>query len=197
MEQEIEPTALEGTHVRLEPLAEQHAESLYHAGKDPKIWVWMTRSEFESVDDTKMWIQYANHMAMLGEDLPFAIIDKKSGMAVGSTRLLNIDINNRTAEVGWNWLTPRHWRTATHSECQLLLLGHAFDALQLYRIQMCVDTRNIQAINSFKKIGATQEGILRSIHINYDGHRCDYSISSILDFEWPKVKATLEKRLSS
>ncbi len=195
MTAEIEPIVLEGKHVRLEPLDEQHADSLYHAGKDPKIWVWMSRSAFEDIEDTKLWIQYANHMAMLGEDLVFAIIDKKSGLAVGSTRLMSIDLANKSAELGWNWLTPKHWRTAVNSECQLLLLGHAFDRLHLNRVQLCLDTRNIQAINSFKKIGAQQEGILRSIRINYDGHRCDYTVCSILDFEWPKVKTLLEKRL--
>lgn len=197
MEAYSQPLILQGSLVRLEPLKLDHAEALFHASKAPEVWQWLTRPAFTDIDEVKHWINHANYMQAIGEQLAFAIIDQSNGLAIGSTRYLNINEANKSLEIGWTWLTPKYWHTRVNSECKYLLLKHAFEDLNVFRVQLLTDNRNIRSKKAIKKLGATLEGVIRSERILYDGHRRDTALFSILNYDWPDIKNTLKTSLSA
>jgi RimJ/RimL family protein N-acetyltransferase len=186
------PVVLYGEHVRLEPLDHRHVDELLQQAQDDDIWRYMpvrrptTRAELEQLID-KAW-----KAASEGLEIPFAIIDDKSGQAVGSTRYLDIHRPDRILEIGWTWLGQSAQRTAINTESKLLLLKHAFDDQGALRVQLKTDGRNLRSQRAIERLGAVKEGVLRRNRLMWDGVRRDTVYYSILDDEWPAVKARLE-----
>jgi|SRR5579872_607000 len=187
---------LEGARARLEPLAFAHAPDLLEAGREPEIWLYMPIPPFQSLDDAKSFVEKAQVNARSGNEIPFAIVDRASGRAVGSTRYLDIRRADRGLEIGWTWLGASARRTAVNTECKYLLLRHAFEALGAVRVQLKTDARNVRSQNAIERIGAKREGVLRKHMIRaHDGFIRDSAMFSIVDDEWPAVKARLEDML--
>jgi RimJ/RimL family protein N-acetyltransferase len=116
---------------------------------------------------------------------------------VGSTRYLDIRRENRGLEIGWTWLAAAVQRTAVNTECKYLLLRHAFETLGAIRVQLRTDLRNLRSQRAIERIGATREGVFRQERIMWDGYLRDSVFYSVIDCEWPAVKARLEARLGS
>lgn len=190
---DLRPVTLEGAHVRLEPLAEHHAAGLFAVGRQADDWAYMPRSCFASEVDCRGWVREA--LAM-DDQLAFAIVDSISGRPVGSSRYLNIRPQHRGLEIGWTWLGREWQRTPVNTEAKLLLLGHAFEALGAIRVEFKTDERNARSQAALERIGAIREGVLRQHMIVQDGFRRNSVYFSILDSEWPAVKARLEARLA-
>ncbi len=129
------PVTLEGSHVRLEPLARRHAEDLFEVGQDETIWPYMSRPPLKSVEDARAWIDQALEVTATDTQIPFAIIERASGKAIGSTRYMDIRRNDRGLEIGWTWIGTAFQRTAMNTECKYLLLRHAFEDLGAVRVQ--------------------------------------------------------------
>jgi RimJ/RimL family protein N-acetyltransferase len=123
--------------------------------------------------------------------LPFAIIEKKSGTVVGSTRFANIDHANRRAEIGWTWIARPWQRSAINTEAKLLLLTHAFERMECIRVEFKTDSINEQSRNALLRIGAREEGILRNHMITPTGRVRHSVYYSIVADEWPAVKQKL------
>ena len=189
------PVTLEGVHVRLEPLARRHAGDLFEVGTDESIWAYMPRPVLKSVQDTQTMIGQALEVAAGGTQIPFAIIDRRSGRAVGSTRYLDIRRPDRGIEIGWTWLGAAFQRTALNTEGKLLLLTHAFEDQGAVRVQLKTDLRNERSQRAIERLGAVREGVLRKHIILWDGFIRDTVYYSILDSEWPEVKRRLEHLL--
>ena len=187
---------LEGDAVRIEPLQRRHANDLLAAAADPAIWRYLPAPQPRSVEQVVAWIDEARELASTGDQLPFAIVDAPAGRAVGSTRYLEIHPAWRTLEIGWTWLAASAQRTRVNTECKYLLLRHAFEKLGALRVQFKTDSRNLQSQRALERLGAVREGVLRKQRINYDGYVRDSVYYSILDEEWPAVKARLEERLA-
>ena len=190
------PVVLYGDTVRLEPLASGHADELLDAGADPEIWRYMPIRQPQTVDEVRAWIDEAWQQASTGDQLPFAILDAESDRVLGSTRYLEIRRAWRTLEIGWTWLAAKAQRTAANTECKLLLLKHAFDDLGALRVQFKTDGRNLRSEEAVERIGAVKEGVLRKQRINHDGFVRDAVYYSILDDEWPAVRARLQEKLN-
>ncbi len=193
----VTPTTLEGHWVRLEPLSEHHADDLFEAGSTPEVWAYLWREAFVSVEDAQGWIIESLRAAQDGSCSPFAIINKASGRAVGSTRYMDIVAVDRRLEIGWTWLGRDQWRTPVNTECKYLLLRHAFEKLGCLRVQLKTDLRNERSQRAIERLGAVREGVLRNHMIlalkgNYRRSTVMYSIT---DDEWPAVKAGLESKL--
>ncbi len=186
------PISLAGRHVRLEPLAPRHAEDLYAAGREPRVWPYMARGEFTSLQDVREWIGQALALQETGTQIPFAIVLRKSGTAVGSTRYLDIRRADRGLEIGWTWIAPEQQRSAVNTECKYLLLRHAFEDLGAVRVQLKTDLRNERSQRAIERLGALREGVLRKHMTVRDGFIRDTIYYSILDTEWPEVKTRLE-----
>ncbi len=189
------PVVLYGDAVKLEPLDPSHADDLLAAGADPEIWRYMPIPQPDTVAEVRQWIDEAWKLAAAGEQLPFAIIDPETGRAVGSTRYLEIHRNWRSLEIGWTWLAASVQRSAVNTETKLLLLKHAFEDQGAIRVQFKTDGRNLRSQQALERLGAVKEGVLRKQRINHDGYVRDAVYYSILDDEWPAVKARLTARL--
>ena len=192
-----QPVRLEGSHVRLEPLAVEHAEALYDAGRDDETWSYMPRPALDSPQEARRFVESALREAVGGRQVPFAIVSVAEGVAVGSTRYLDIQLDNRALEIGWTWLAPRVRRTGINTECKLLLLEHAFETHGAIRVQLKTDGRNLRSQRSIERIGAHREGTLRRSRICWDGFVRDTVYFSILDDEWPRVRDGLRARLAA
>jgi Acetyltransferases, including N-acetylases of ribosomal proteins len=191
----IRPITLNGTLVRLEPLSQAHHAQLCEVGLEEKLWK-VTMTIIRTPEEMKKYIDAALKEYAEGKALPFAIVDKTTGMAVGSTRYGNINIDHRRVEIGWTWVA-RHWqRTAINTEAKYLLLTHAFDSLGCIRVEFKTDSTNKQSRNALLRIGAKEEGTLRN-HMIAHGGRIRHSVYySIIDSEWKGVKKELEKKLA-
>ena len=190
----LEPVTLEGKHVRLEPLSEAHLDDLSSVALDPEIWRWTTNS-VSSRDELRDYIQLALRDARAGSALPFATIDRASGRAVGSTRFGCIALEHRRLEIGWTWLGRDYQRTAINTEAKYLMLRHAFEVLGMNRVELKTDVLNDRSRAAILRLGAKVEGILRKHIITDSGRVRDSIIHSIVDDEWPDVRARLEARM--
>jgi len=196
MSMQVRPVILEGQRVRLEPLQLSHAAALYSVCQDPEIWRYMSYKQPTSLSEMEAWIALALDAQERGTDVPFAIIDRNAGHALGSTRYLNIMSKDRGLEIGWTWLTGTARRTYVNTECKYLLLRHAFETLGAIRVQLKTDSRNVTSQRAIERIGAVKEGVLRNHVIMPDGYYRHSVYYSIVESEWPTVKAYLEGKLS-
>jgi N-acetyltransferase len=185
---EVKPVILVGSTVELVPMETGHVEGLYEAGNYPEIWE-VTQGRIASLEDAKAYIHKA-----LNQDgaVPFVIKDRAAGKLLGSTRFFDISAVNRNLEIGSTWLTPSVWRSAVNTECKYLLLQHCFETLDTIRVQLKTDSRNTRSQRAIERLGAVKEGVLRNHMILPDGYVRDSVYYSILDREWPTVKARLE-----
>ena len=186
------PVVLEGRYARLEPLDTRHAEDLFAVGQDEAIWRYLPRPRLTSAADARQMIEAAQALAATGTQLPFAIIGKAAGRAVGSTRFLDIRRQDRGIEIGWTWLGTAFQRTPINTECKYLLLRHAFDTLGAVRVQLKTDLRNERSQHAIERLGAVREGVLRRHMMLWDGFIRDTVYYSIVDAEWPAVRGRLE-----
>lgn len=190
----VEPVVLEGRHVRLEPLTQEHAPDLAAVSGDEDIWRYYAASLL-TLEDMRAWIDVALAQRAAGTSLPIAIVLKETGRAIGSTRYMNIVPQDRGLEIGSTWLGRAFWRTAVNSECKFLLLRHAFEVLGCIRVQIKTDRRNERSRRAIERLGAQFEGILRQHMIVRDGAYRDTAMYSIIDSEWPAVKQKLSADL--
>ena len=187
-------TRLEGSIVALEPLREEHAEGLWKAAQAPEIWEWLahlgsSRAYFDA------WLAASLEKARAGAEGPFAIRSLRDGELVGSTRYLNLRPVDRVVEIGWTWLNPSAWGSGANVESKLLLMSHAFEQLGCLRVELKTDARNRRSRAAIAAIPAQFEGILRKhMTVPEVGVR-DSAYFSVIDDEWPAVRANLEHRL--
>ncbi len=192
----VSPVMLEGVHVRLEPLAKAHLAGLAEVGLDQELWRWIpipvrTQEEMAAYIDTALKEQER------GTSLPFAIVEKATDRAIGSTRYGNIDRTHLRVEIGWTWVA-REWQgTAINTEAKYLLLRHAFESLGCMRVELKTDSLNERSRAAILRIGAREEGIFRSHMITASGRIRHTVYFSIIDSEWPAVKARLETKLNT
>ncbi len=192
---DIEPVILEGDHVRLVTLSMDHWGQLCEVGLDPELWKWTT-TQVQTPEDMRSYIETALKSQAEGTALPFAIVDKRLGRAIGSTRYGNIDRANRRVEIGWTWVAPAFQRTAVNTEAKYLLLKHAFEKLGCIRVEFKTDSLNEKSRRALARIGAKEEGMLRNHMITYSGRFRHSLYFSVIESEWPQVKAGLEEKLA-
>jgi RimJ/RimL family protein N-acetyltransferase len=192
---DIHPIALMGRVVRLEPLSEAHVPDLTIAGADESIWRYMVYGGVGGKAQMREWVREILSRQARGTDLPFAVIHLGSGRAIGSTRYLDIQPQHRGLEIGGTWYGVAYQRSAVNTECKYLLLRHAFEVLGCLRVQLKTDLRNERSQRAIERIGAVREGVLRNHMILPDGHVRSSVYYSLLNLEWPAVKATLEEKL--
>jgi RimJ/RimL family protein N-acetyltransferase len=168
---------------------------LLTAAQAPEIWTWMSALPVtpESMD---AWIREALAAQERGLEYPFVVVQLAGGRVVGSTRYMDVQAASKGAEIGWTWYAPDTWGTVVNPEAKYLLLRHAFEEWGAIRVQLKTDLQNVRSQAAIKKLGAKQEGILRSHRLRRDGTIRDSVIFSIIAAEWPEVKATLEHRIT-
>ncbi len=192
----VAPVTLEGTHVRLEPLAKAHLAWLTAVGLDEELWRWIP-TQARTAEEMAAYIETALNEQERGTSLPFAIVEKATGRAIGSTRYGNIDRTHHRVEIGWTWVA-REWQcTAMNTEAKYLLLRHAFETLGCLRVELKTDSLNERSRAAILRMGAREEGIFRNHMITASGRIRHTVYFSIIDSEWLAVKARLETKLGS
>lgn len=192
---EIKPLSLEGKQALLAPMTREHIPVLHAAAQHPEIWSYMTYCFVPDLPAMEGIVDAALRGQALGQQLPFVIINKENELVVGSTRLLDINLAHRNVEIGWTWLTPGVWRSSINTECKYLLLGYCFETLGMVRVLFKTDSRNLRSQAAIERLGGVKEGVLRKHMIQANGYIRDSVMYSILDTEWPAVKARLEEWL--
>ncbi len=191
----IQPLILTGQTIRLEPLALEHVPALAVAGRDESLWRFMPYAHMDGADFMRAWVNQLLELQTRGADLPFAVVHLASGQAIGATRYMDIRPTDRGLEIGGTWYAPAHQRTAANTEAKYLLLTHAFEGLGCLRVQFKTDLRNERSQRAIERLGAVREGLLRHNMLMPDGYRRSSVYYSILEEEWPGVKARLEEKL--
>lgn len=192
------PLTLEGSFVRLEPIRTDHASLFWEIAKNDldDIFRWIPYS-MKTPEDFQRLIGKGFDEQERGQSIVLATVERKSGRVIGSTRYMNIDRVNQRVEIGSTWIAPAWQRTAVNTEAKYLMLRHAFEVWNCIRVELKTDALNQKSRNAILRIGAKEEGTLRRHLITWTGRVRDTVYFSILDNEWPHVKAQLEARLTS
>jgi N-acetyltransferase len=196
VERWLTPT-LGGGIVRLEPLAWKHADDLWEASRDPRVWRWLPIVQPQTRNEWQGWVDDALGRVADGLDLAFATVLVATGEAVGSTRFLALRPEHRSLEIGWTWLAPAAWSTGANTEAKLLQLEHAFDVLGCRRVEFKTDALNERARPALAALPAVFEGIHRKHMLVRDGQNRDSAWYSVIDDEWPVVREALSERVAA
>jgi RimJ/RimL family protein N-acetyltransferase len=191
----VEPVILSGRKVRLEPLELSHVPRLAEVALDPDLWQWTLARPTDEAG-LRAWAESAIAGRDAGSEFAFVTLEGSSGRPIGSSRYLNIVLEHRRLEIGWTWVAKPWQRTGANREAKLLMLGHAFDTLGCRRVEFKTDSLNEPSRTALLGIGAQFEGIFRN-HMVMPGGRMRHSAYySVIDDEWPAVRAGLERSLT-
>ncbi len=188
-----EPVTLRGNHVTLAPLSQEYCSGLSEAVVEGELWkLWYTAipapDEMADEIDRRLRLQEANSM------IPFVVLDSNS-IPVGMTTYMHIDERYRRLEIGSTWYATRVQRSAVNTEAKSLLLQHAFESLGCIAVELRTSFFNQKSRRAIERIGAKQDGILRSHQLHADGTLRDTCVYSIIQSEWPTVKTHLQMLL--
>jgi RimJ/RimL family protein N-acetyltransferase len=167
-----------------------HVDDLTRVGLEPELWRWIPH-QVSTGDEMRAYVTTALEEFRKGTALPFVTIANGTDQVIGSTRYANIDLPNRRLEIGWTWITSAYQHTAANTEAKLLLLTHAFERLMLNRVELKTDALNHRSRTAILRLGAVEEGTLRKHVVTSSGRVRDTVYFSILDTEWPAIKARL------
>jgi len=192
----ISPFTLEGEHVRLEPLRAEHAPLLWEIAKNDlaNLFQWIPY-RLETFADFEQFNAQVLDEQRRGLAVPFATFGLDSDQIVGTTRYMNMDLLNRKVEIGSTWIGVPWQRTIINTEAKYLMLRHAFEAWGCVRVELKTDAMNQRSRTAILRLGAKEEGTLRKHMLTWNGRQRDSVYFSILDTEWPAVKAGLESKL--
>ena len=191
----ITPVALSGRHAALEPLSLTHLDALSEAVSDGELWkLWYTAIPAPE----KMLAEIERRLSLQskGSMLPFAVKSVAQNRIAGMTTYMNIDATQKRVEIGSTWYAKSAQRTMLNTECKLLLLSHAFEKLDCIAVEFRTSYFNYASRNAILRLGAKQDGILRSHQRHADGSLRDTCVYSIIATEWPGVKQHLTHQLA-
>lgn len=189
----LAPLTLAGRHATLVPLDPSHADALAAATRDGELWrLWYTFIP----PPERMAAEIERRLALQaqGAMLPFTVLDA-AGTPVGMTTFMNVDATHKRVEIGSTWYARQVQRSGLNTECKLMLLGHAFEALGCIAVEFRTHRFNQQSRRGIERLGAQLDGILRNHQRMPDGTLRDTCVYSITADEWPTVKTHLRWQL--
>jgi RimJ/RimL family protein N-acetyltransferase len=191
----VEQVTLTGNTVVLLPLQADQGAQLLQAAQDGELWN-MKVTVIPGPATVESYIATALAGREAGTVMPFAVVRRDTGQMVGSTRFWKIDRKHRKLEIGHTWLSQSVQRSGLNTEMKYLLLEYAFEVMQCVRVQFTTDELNEKSRAAILRIGAKQEGIVRHERIMPDGRKRNSVRFSIIDDEWPEVKALLQAKMA-
>jgi N-acetyltransferase len=186
---------LVGQIIRLEPMTTDHEDGLWEASRDPRTWQWLSVEQPQTRAELRAYVEAALANAADGSEMPLVTIRQADDRVLGSTRYLALRPEHRSIEIGWTWLTPEAWGTGVNVEAKLLMLEHAFETLGCLRVELKTDARNERSRGAMAALPAQFEGVHRKAMLVRSGQRRDSAWYSVIDDEWPDVRANLLRRL--
>ncbi len=185
------PTTLETELIKLQPMTMEHLDEFCQAGNFPEVWQHMPMNRCKDEATATDWLKDAVEDMAKGNQLAFVTIDKKTNKLIGSTRLFSLDKQHKKLELGYTFITPEFQRTYVNSHAKFLMLRYAFESLGIARVEICTHENNQKSRNAIARIGGHFEGILRKHRRAPNGDYRNTAMFSIIDDDWPKVKAQL------
>ena len=181
---------LENSRVRLRPLEAADFAALKDVAADPALWRYTTVAAHSTVE-LAGYLRHALRERELGRRYPFVIVDRETGQLAGSTSYYNVSPDEQRISIGYTWVGRTFQRTGLNRAAKHLLLCHAFGQLDCQRVELETDARNWQSRDAMRRMGATEEGILRSHRFTQGGLRRDTVIFSVLKPEWDQLRQTV------
>lgn len=192
----FEEVILEQSHVRLEPLSLKHRAGLCDAISDGELWnIFFTIVPHPK--DIDSFMENALNLYNAGDGITFAIIDKRTDKVAGSTRFMKANLLYKRVEIGFTFLGKSWQKTRINTEAKLLMLSYAFEVMKLNRVELITDYLNNTSRNAILRLGAKEEGILRSHMVMGNGRIRDSVLYSVVSHEWAGIKQNLEFKLSN
>lgn len=187
---------LENERVLIRPLEHTDFENLIHFSlNEPELWEYSLQKG-SGVEGLRTYIDTAVTNRKRENSYPFIVLDKKTKSFAGSTRFYDIQLPNKTLQLGFTWYGKDYQGTGLNKNCKYLLLEFAFEKMNIERVEFRADFENKKSIAAMKSIGCIEEGVLRKNFIKPNGERRDSIVLSILREEWLHgIKENLLKRL--
>lgn len=186
---------LRGSIVHLLPLTAEHHAGLWDAAQDTD-WTWMPLDAGASPEAFARWLARMHDGAAARELAPFTTVRAADGRIIGSTQIHDLRPEYRRFEIGGTWLARSAWRTGANIEAKLLQLEHAF-SLGYQRVEFKTHPDNARSRGALAALPAQFEGILRKHLVIRHAEPRDSAYYSVIDDEWPEVRANLERRLQA
>ena len=180
----------ETDRIFLRPIEAEDAEGFFDMTGDKALWIYFT-SDLSGRERLLQWVTAAIEDTRNEKRLALAIVNKADCRLMGSTSLGNFSARDKRVEIGWTWIGRGFQGTGINDEVKYLLLAYCFDELAFERVEFKTDVLNLPARNALRRIGATEEGILRSHTLMTHNRRRDTIYYSILRKEWERIKAEL------
>jgi len=184
------PITLENSRVRLRPLELTDFEALKAVAMDAELWQY-TLTRADDAVSLAAYIRQAVEAREQGLRYPFAIIDRETGELAGSTSYYNVAEADQRLSIGYTWVGTKFQRSGLNRACKHLLLSYAFDGLNYERVELETDARNHKSRTAMGRMGATEEGTLRSHRLTQGGLRRDTIIFSVIRPEWPALRESV------
>lgn len=192
----VERVELRGERIALEPLSARHLPGLAAAIEDGQLWR-IPVTLVPRPDELDEFLKQAEERYAVQQERAFATVDLASGTIVGSTRFMAINRHNRRVEIGFTFLAQRWQRSYVNTEAKYLMLRHAFEVWACNRVELLTDVLNVKSRAAILRLGAKEEGVMRSHMIMRDERVRDSALYSVVAAEWPAVKSGLEAKLSA
>jgi RimJ/RimL family protein N-acetyltransferase len=171
---------LENEQLLLRPLQVADFPALLELTQDGSLWTYFTH-DLSTLAGLEAWA--AGHFS--GDRLQLVVIDKATQQVLGSTGFGNNFPRDQRIEIGWTWLGKAFQGIGINAQMKSLMLKHAFDDLGMLRVEFKTDVLNQPARQALLRLGATEEGVLRSHTLMTKGRRRDTIYYSFLRGEWP------------
>ncbi|WP_046244415.1 GNAT family N-acetyltransferase [Hymenobacter terrenus] len=184
------PVVLENSRVRLRPLDVTDFEALKAVAFEPALWQF-TLTRADDAVSLAAYLRQALEARGQGLRYPFAIIDRPTGQVAGSTSYYQVNEAEQRLSIGYTWVGSAFQRTGLNRAAKHLLLSHAFGQLGCERVELETDARNHKSRTAMARMGATEEGTLRSHRLTQGGIRRDTVIFSIIKPEWSELRQSV------
>jgi RimJ/RimL family protein N-acetyltransferase len=189
------PVTLTGSLVELRPLEVADHDALVEAVEEGDLWQTAWYTSVPAPEGVAAEIERRLALSAKGEMVPFVAVDA-AGRVLGLTSYYDIVADVPRLHIGYTWNRPSAHGTGTNAESKLLLLRHAFETLGVFRVGLTTQWVNFQSRAAIERLGAKQDGVMRAISRYRNGALRDSVEYSIIEPEWPAVRANLEARLA-
>ena len=189
----LEQVTLSSNDITLEPLTPAHATDLIKACQDGELW----KINVTSVPEPDKVIDYINTAESMPDRQAFAVIDERTGEAIGSTSFHDILPASKRLEIGYTWYAKSYWRTHVNTTCKLMLLTYVFETLGYQTVGWRTDIDNHRSQQAIERLGAKKDGVIRGNRVRRDGVISDTVMYSVVNSEWADIKSKLAAKVQS
>lgn len=178
--------------IELVPITMDHIREMRKLSSDSDIWTWYTE-DLTNPDALESWMTHRLNETCQGTKMTYTVKLKKTGEVIGATSYGNIDWDEHVIEIGWTWLGKKYIGAGINKHMKFLMLQHAFETMEIERLELRTDEQNLRSRRAMEKIGAKHDGTLRNHRSTQGGRRRNTVVYSILKSEWQEIKSTVFK----